>query len=86
MPTRLLLRRCQPISIFGIVRRHQLMKKIGPLIGDSAMISGYIGSRDAFDDAICELAVEYTDQNRLDHKTLVKAVREGYVKAIVEGP
>jgi hypothetical protein len=50
------------------------------------MISGYIGSSGAFDDAICEFVVEYADQNRLDHRTLIKAVREGYVKAIVEEP
>jgi hypothetical protein len=52
--------------------------------GDAAMIAGYMGSSDAFDDAICEFADEYADQNRLDHRALVKAVREGRVKAIIE--
>jgi uncharacterized protein (DUF2252 family) len=52
--------------------------------GDAAMIAGYMGTNDAFDDAICEFAHEYADQNRLDHRALVKAVREGRVKAITE--
>ncbi|HUI97418.1 MAG TPA: DUF2252 family protein [Xanthobacteraceae bacterium] len=52
--------------------------------GDAAMIAGYMGSSEAFDDAICEFADEYADQNRLDHRALVKAVREGRVKAIAE--
>ena len=32
--------------------------------GDAAMISGYMGSGQTFDDAIGEFAVEYSDQNR----------------------
>ena len=52
--------------------------------GDGAMISGYMGSSAAFDDAICDFAAEYADQNRLDHRALVNAVREGKVKATVE--
>ncbi len=52
--------------------------------GDAAMIAGYMGSSEAFDDAICEFAVEYADQNRLDHRALVKAVRDGEVKAVIE--
>ena len=52
--------------------------------GDAALISGYIGSSGAFDDAICEFATEYADQNRRDHRALVKAVREGRVEATAE--
>ena len=48
------------------------------------MIAGYMGSSEAFDDAICEFAEEYADQNRLDHRALLKATREGRVKAITE--
>jgi uncharacterized protein (DUF2252 family) len=53
--------------------------------GDAAMIAGYMGSSETFDDAICEFANEYADQNRLDHRALVNAVREGRVKASTEG-
>jgi len=52
--------------------------------GDAAEIAGYIGSSEAFDDAICEFAVEYSDQNERDYRLFVKAVREGRIKAIVE--
>ena len=52
--------------------------------GDAAMISGYMGSSEAFDDAICEFAVEYADQNERDYRAFVRAVRTGRVKALVE--
>ena len=52
--------------------------------GDAAMISGYMGSGDIFDDAVCDFAVDYADQAERDHKAFVKAVREGRVKAQVE--
>ena len=52
--------------------------------GDAAMISGYMGSSETFDDAIGEFAVEYADQNERDYRAFVKAVRRGRVKAIVE--
>ena len=52
--------------------------------GDAAMISGYMGSSDAFDNAICEFAVEYADQNNRDYRWFVKAVRKGRLEAIVE--
>jgi uncharacterized protein (DUF2252 family) len=53
--------------------------------GDAAMIAGYMGSGQTFDDAIGEFAVEYADQNRADYRAFVRAIREGRIKAIVEG-
>jgi hypothetical protein len=52
--------------------------------GDPAMISGYMGSREVFDDAICDFSVAYADQAERDYKAFVTAVREGRIKAIVE--
>jgi uncharacterized protein (DUF2252 family) len=52
--------------------------------GDAAMISGYIGSSEIFDDAICEFAVEYADQNQRDYRAFVKAIREKRIEAAVE--
>ena len=52
--------------------------------GDAAMMSGYMGSGQTFDDAIGEFAVEYADQNRSDYRTFVRAVREGKIQVIVE--
>jgi uncharacterized protein (DUF2252 family) len=53
--------------------------------GDAAMISGYMGSGQTFDDAIGEFAVEYADQNRADYRAFVRAIREGKIKVVVEG-
>ena len=53
--------------------------------GDAAMIAGYMGSGQTFDDAIGEFAVEYADQNRADYRAFVGAIREGRIPVIVEG-
>ncbi len=52
--------------------------------GDAAMISGYLGKSDDFDQAIGEFALAYADQNEEDHAALVDAVRSGRVEAIIE--
>ena len=52
--------------------------------GDAAMMSGYMGSGQTFDDAIGEFAVEYADQNRRDYRAFVNAIREGRIAATVE--
>ena len=54
--------------------------------GDPAMISGYMGSSETFDEAICEFAIDYADQVSEDYKLFANAVREGRVKATVEQP
>ncbi len=52
--------------------------------GDAAMISGYMGSGQTFDDAIGEFAVEYADQNGKDYRAFMRAIREQRIEAIVE--
>jgi Uncharacterized protein conserved in bacteria (DUF2252) len=47
---------------------------------DTAMIAGYLGSIDHFDEAIGDYAVGYGDQVERDYKTFVKAVRDGRLK------
>jgi len=49
--------------------------------GDAAMIAGYMGASEVFDDAIADFAVEYADQGERDYRTLVKAIRQGRIKA-----
>jgi uncharacterized protein (DUF2252 family) len=49
--------------------------------GDAAVLTGYLGSSSAFEDAITEFSVAYADQNERDHATLVAAVRAGKVEA-----
>jgi hypothetical protein len=45
--------------------------------GDAAKIAGYMGSKTAFDTAVCEFAVEYADQNLRDYRAFVSAIRDG---------
>jgi uncharacterized protein (DUF2252 family) len=52
--------------------------------GDAAMISGYLGQSDAFDQALAKFASAYADQTERDHAALVKAVNVGRVQAVVE--
>jgi uncharacterized protein (DUF2252 family) len=53
--------------------------------GDAAMIAGYMGSGQTFDDAITEFATEYGSQNRRDYRTFVGAIREGRIQSTMEG-
>ncbi len=53
--------------------------------GDAARIAGYLGSSSAFDDALCEFAVEYADQNERDYRAFIKAVREERIKIVTDG-
>ena len=52
--------------------------------GDAALISGYLGKSDTFDQAAGEFAMAYADQNERDYAALVKAVKAGRIKALVE--
>jgi uncharacterized protein (DUF2252 family) len=49
--------------------------------GDSAMIGGYLGNRDVFDQAIATFAETYADQAERDHAALLAAIKEGRVQA-----
>jgi uncharacterized protein (DUF2252 family) len=53
--------------------------------GDSAGIAGYLGSNSIFDDALCEFAVEYADQNQRDYRAFVHAIRAGTIEVAPEG-
>ena len=52
--------------------------------GDAARIAGYMGSNTTFDDAMCEFAVEYADQNFHDYRAFIKAIREGRIAVASE--
>lgn len=53
--------------------------------GQPALISGYLGSSDKFDEAIADFSVAYADQSERDHALLVSAVRKGRIQAVMEG-
>jgi uncharacterized protein (DUF2252 family) len=52
--------------------------------GNSALLSGYMGKSDTFDQALADFAIAYADQNERDHAALERAVKEGKVKAVFE--
>jgi len=49
--------------------------------GDPAMICGYLGKSDAFDEAILQFALAYADRNEADWSALKAAVKSGRVQA-----
>ncbi len=49
--------------------------------GDPAMIAGYLGTSEAFDDAIVKFADGYADQTERDYDALLRAIKSGRIKA-----
>src|SRR5271166_5622398 len=45
--------------------------------GDAAMIAGYLGSSDQFDDALAQYSEAYADQAERDYETFRAAIRSG---------
>jgi len=52
--------------------------------GDSALLSGYMGSSDTFDEAIAGFSLAYADQNEKDHTNFKKAIKSGRIVAEYE--
>lgn len=52
--------------------------------GEAAMLSGYMGKKDVFDEAIAEFSQAYASQNEQDYEVLSNAIRTGKVKAMFE--
>jgi uncharacterized protein (DUF2252 family) len=52
--------------------------------GDAALISGYLGKSDSFDQAIGKFAVTYAEQNAKDYAALLAAYRSGRITALME--
>ncbi|MFN9120675.1 MAG: DUF2252 family protein, partial [bacterium] len=52
--------------------------------GDAVVLTGYMGSTDAFEAGMAGFATAYADQNERDHAALVAAVRAGRVEARVD--
>jgi uncharacterized protein (DUF2252 family) len=52
--------------------------------GQAAMITGYVGKSDRFDQAIADFSFAYALQNEKDYKELVNAIRDGKIEAEFE--
>jgi len=48
------------------------------------LIAGYLGSSDAFDDAIIKFAADYADQTERAYEALAKGVKAGQISARIE--
>jgi uncharacterized protein (DUF2252 family) len=47
--------------------------------GNAALISGYLGKSDVFDEAVSLFAMEYADQNKRDYEELARAAKTGKI-------
>ena len=52
--------------------------------GQPALIAGYLGKGDQFDEAVADLATAYAEQNERDYQTMLRAVRQGRIKVYTE--
>ncbi len=52
--------------------------------GEPAVISGYLGKSDVFDEAVADFSFLYADQTEADHATLMKAARAGKLEIVTE--
>jgi len=50
--------------------------------GKAPEIRGYLGKKDAFENALVKFATDYADQTERDHQALLKAIRSGRIKAV----
>ena len=80
-----------PVETFGTAEMLLFARWCGETLalsharsGDPAVISGYLGKGDTFDQAVAAFSVAYADQNEKDHATLKRAIRAGKVKALIE--
>jgi len=59
----------------------QALAKSHAKSGNAALISGYLGKSDAFDEAVSNFGMEYAEQNKRDYEALVNAVKQGKIVA-----
>ena len=50
--------------------------------GDAVAIAAYVGGGDQLDRAMASFADTYANQNELDHRALLRAVRKKRLKAV----
>lgn len=70
---------CQYAAICGWTLAHSHARS-----GESAVITGYLGESDKFDNAIADFAVAYADQSERDYEVLRSAATAGQLEVFVE--
>ncbi len=53
-------------------------------VGQPALLAGYLGKGDQFDEALTDFATAYARQNERDYKALVRALRQGRIEVCTE--
>ncbi|HXE96313.1 MAG TPA: DUF2252 family protein, partial [Dongiaceae bacterium] len=53
--------------------------------GQPALISGYLGKKGQFDEAVAAFAVAYADQSEQDYRALSEAARSGRIVVSLKG-
>jgi uncharacterized protein (DUF2252 family) len=48
--------------------------------GDRVAVAAYLGTGDAFEQALADFAIAYADQTKVDHRALLDAIRDGRIK------
>ena len=72
----------EPAQFTGYVRLCAVaLARAHARTSDPAQISGYLGNKDTFDQAIADFAEAYADQAERDHAALLAAIKEGRVHA-----
>ena len=51
---------------------------------EEALIAGYLGKDDQFDEALTDFATAYARQNERDYKALVRAIWQGRIEVYTE--
>jgi uncharacterized protein (DUF2252 family) len=52
--------------------------------GQPALIAGYLGKADRFDEAVADFAISYAQQNERDYEVMVRAVKQGRIQVYTE--
>jgi uncharacterized protein (DUF2252 family) len=50
--------------------------------GDAAVMAGYLGDGDSFDEAVAQWAISYSEQNALDYARFRQAITDGEIEAV----
>lgn len=62
----------------------QVLARAHSRSGDAAVLAGYMGKSNVFEDALADFSLAYADQNERDHAALIAAIRSGRILAEME--
>jgi uncharacterized protein (DUF2252 family) len=62
----------------------QILARAHARSSEPALISGYLGRSERFDEAVADFAVAYADQAERDYEQLARAVRSGSVEVVLD--